>query len=166
MTSLKISQLNNIRSWSLPNWAIDLHIKKFGEKEEDKYRERANYTSCTRAATLKASFWRRSPSSSNKRAVRHPHPLGPAFGKRVPVCFKLPNTVTSLFDGQLNYKPKHKTKIHDYIIIYETHVQWAKIVCLEWLPTWLRVVTFSQESTNIWTWRHEFKHINWHIMKH
>lgn len=59
------------------------------------------HTSCMTAATRKAPFWRRSGSSSNKRAVRQPHPFG-AFGKRVPLCLKLPKTMTSLFDGQIS----------------------------------------------------------------
>lgn len=59
------------------------------------------HKSCTTAATLKAPFWRRSASSSNNRAVRQPQPFG-AFGKSVPVCLKLPNTMTSLFDGHIS----------------------------------------------------------------
>lgn len=35
--------------------------------------------------------------------MRHPHPLG-ALGRRVPLCLKLPNNITSLFDGQISYK--------------------------------------------------------------
>jgi hypothetical protein len=58
-------------------------------------------TSWTTAATRKVPFWSRSASSSNKRAVRQPHPFG-AFGKRVPACLKLPNSMTSRFDGQIN----------------------------------------------------------------
>lgn len=58
--------------------------------------------SCTTAATRRAPFWRRSASSSNNKAVRQPQPLG-AFGKGMPVCLKRPNTITSLFDGQINW---------------------------------------------------------------
>lgn len=60
------------------------------------------HISCTTAATRRAPFWRRSASSSNNKAVRQPQPLG-ALGKGMPVCLKRPNTITSLFDGQINW---------------------------------------------------------------
>lgn len=52
-----------------------------------------------------------SGSSSNRIAVRHPHPLG-ALGKRVPACLKLPKTMTSLFEGQINWMTN---KYADYL---------------------------------------------------
>lgn len=88
--------------------------------------------SCTIAAIRKAPFWRRSLSSSNNKAVRQPHPLG-AFGRSVPVCFKLPNNITSLLDGQIsldkegwNKKPKrrHTFFLFNFFLqlIYETRL--------------------------------------------
>jgi len=59
------------------------------------------YTSWTTAAIRRAPPWRRSASSSNSIAVRQPQPFG-AFGSSVPACFRLPNIMTSLFDGQMS----------------------------------------------------------------
>lgn len=58
--------------------------------------------SCTIAAIRKDPFCKRSLSSSNNKAVRQPQPFG-AFGRSVPLCFKLPNIITSLLDGQISW---------------------------------------------------------------
>ncbi|MFS7928489.1 hypothetical protein Hanom_Chr04g00321371 [Helianthus anomalus] len=78
------------------------------------------HISCTTAAILKAPFCKSSPSSSNNSAVRQPHPFG-ALGNRVPGCLKLPNTITSLFDGQISCKSLKKKQI---IFRPEHHIEY------------------------------------------
>lgn len=117
-----------------------------------KYIHTVAQTSCTTAATLRAPCWRKSASSSNRRAVRQPHPLG-AFGRRVPVCLKLPNTITSLFDGHINWiiEPNCEGVLNQ--MLQYTIVQIVGNYSAQPVRTWYLAVTFSRESTNIWTWK-------------